>query len=142
MHADIIPLVIGLTIFLASLISLRFVLSVAIIEILLGSILGNLGFHTEEWMIYIAKFGGITLTFLAGTEVDLKQMKEKFKESFLIGFFSFVVPFLCVALYTHFIAGWTLAASLIAGTALSTTSLAVVYSVLVEQASREPGSEN
>jgi len=132
MHADIIPLVIGITIFFASLISLRFGLSVAIIEILLGSILGNLGFHTEEWMIYIAKFGGITLTFLAGTEVDLKQMKEKFKESFLIGFFSFIVPFIGVSLYSYFVARWSLQASLIAGTALSTTSLAVVYSVLVE----------
>jgi len=132
MHADIIPLIIGITIFIASLISLRFGLSVAIIEILLGSILGNLGFHTEEWMIYIAKFGGITLTFLAGTEVDLKQMKEKFRESFLIGFFSFLIPFVVVSLYTYYVSGWTLQASLIAGTALSTTSLAVVYSVLVE----------
>jgi Kef-type K+ transport system membrane component KefB len=42
------------------------------------------------------------------------------------------VPFLGVFLYTYYVVNWDLAASLIAGTALSTTSLAVVYSVLVE----------
>jgi len=59
-------------------------------------------------------------------------MKEKFKETFLIGFFSFLTPFIGVFLYTYYIANWNLFASLIAGTALSETSLAVVYSVLVE----------
>jgi Kef-type K+ transport system membrane component KefB len=59
-------------------------------------------------------------------------MREKFKVSMLIGGFSFLCPFLGVFLYTFYVAGWTIKASLIAGTALSTTSLAVVYSVLVE----------
>ncbi|MCK7508306.1 MAG: cation:proton antiporter [Desulfobacterales bacterium] len=68
-------------------------LSVAIIEITLGTIAGNLGLKTEEWMLYIAQFGGIILTYLAGTEIDTKLFKEKFKESFLIGFFSFLAPF-------------------------------------------------
>jgi Kef-type K+ transport system membrane component KefB len=83
-------------------------------------------------MMYLAGFGGIVLTFLAGTEIDTKLMKEKFKESFLIGGFSFLLPFAGVFLFTYYVSGWTLRASLIAGTALSTTSLAVVYSVLVE----------
>lgn len=132
MKADIIPLIAGSLIFLASLISLRIGVSVAIVEIVLGALAGNLGFRTEEWMLYLANFGGILLTFLAGTEIDTTLLREKFKESFLIGFFSFLLPFLGVAVYVHFIEGWTLPASLIAGTALSTTSLAVVYSVLVE----------
>jgi len=132
MHADIIPVIAGLLIVLASLISLRTGLSVAIIEILLGAIAGNLGFHTEPWMSYLAGFGGIILTFLAGAEVDTKILKEKFKESMLIGGLSFFVPFLLVGCYTYFIAHWSINASLIAGIALSTTSLAVVYAVLVE----------
>lgn len=132
MEADITSLVVGLIVLLSSLISLRAGLSVAIIEILLGAAAGNLGIKPEEWMVYLASFGGILLTFLAGTEIDTRLMKEKFKESFLIGFFSFLVPFIGVFLYTYYIAGWGLQASLIAGTALSTTSLAVVYSVLVE----------
>jgi Kef-type K+ transport system membrane component KefB len=130
---QLIPLLVGITILIASLISLRLGLSVAIIEILLGVIAGNLGIvQTQDWMLFIASFGGILLTFLAGTEIDTELMKEKFKESFLIGFFSFLAPFIVCSLYTYYFAGWNLPAALIAGVALSTTSLAVVYSVLVE----------
>ncbi len=132
MDIGITSLIVGLIVLLSSLISLKVGLSVAIIEILLGAIAGNMGIAPEEWMIYLAGFGGILLTFLAGTEIDTQLMKEKFKESFLIGFFSFFVPFIGVFLYTYFIADWSMQASLIAGIALSTTSLAVVYSVLVE----------
>jgi len=131
MRAEII-LVAGILVFISSLISLRVGLSVAIIEIILGAIAGNLGVQPDDWMLYLASFGGILLTFLAGTEIDTKLMKEKFKVSFLIGFFSFLTPFIGVFLYTYYIANWNLFASLIAGTALSETSLAVVYSVLVE----------
>ena len=132
MSSDIIPLVVGLLIFLASLVSLWFGLSVAIIEITLGAIAGNLGLQAEEWMLYMATFGGIFLTYLAGTEIDTQLMQEKFKESFLIGSFSFLLPFIGVFLFTYYLAGWDLNAALIAGIALSTTSLAVVYAVLVE----------
>ncbi len=131
MRADII-LIAGVLVFISSLISLRVGLSVAIIEILLGAIAGNLGVQPDDWMLYLASFGGILLTFLAGTEIDTKLMKERFKESFLIGTFSFLLPFIVIFLYTYYVSGWSLQASLIAGTALSTTSLAVVYSVLVE----------
>lgn len=132
MSSDIIPLVVGLLIFLASLFSLWLGLSVAIIEITLGAIAGNLGLQAEEWMLYMATFGGIFLTYLAGTEIDTQLMQEKFKESFLIGSFSFLLPFIGVFLFTYYLAGWDLNAALIAGIALSTTSLAVVYAVLVE----------
>ena len=132
MRGDYIPLAVGLLVFLASIISLRLGLSVAIIEIFLGAIAGNLGLKTEDWMIYIAQFGGIILTYLAGTEIDIRLFREKFKESFLIGFFSFLIPFIAAFLFTFCITGWSYKAALIAGIALSTTSLAVVYSVLVE----------
>jgi Kef-type K+ transport system membrane component KefB len=132
MHADVTPLIVGILVFFASLISLRLALSVAIVEILLGAIAGNFGLHTTEWMQYLATFGGIILTFLAGTEIDTKVMKESFKESFLIGGLSFLTPFVVVALVAHFFLHWGIRSSLIAGIALSTTSLAVVYSVLVE----------
>jgi len=132
MRGDYIPLAVGLLVFLASIVSLRLGLSVAIIEIFLGAIAGNLGLKAEDWMIYIAQFGGIILTYLAGTEIDIRLFKEKFKESFLIGFFSFLIPFIAAFLFTFYIIGWSYKAALIAGIALSTTSLAVVYSVLVE----------
>jgi len=132
MHTDYIPLIVGGLVLVASLISLRIGLSVAIIEILLGAISGNLGLGTDDWMIYFANFGGIILTFLAGTEIDTKMMRDNFKESFLIGSLSFITPFIGVFLYTLYVSHWSMQASLIAGCALSTTSLAVVYSVLVE----------
>lgn len=130
-QANILILVIA--IFIASLISLRVGMAVAIIELIVGAIFGNLGFlHATDWMTMIASFGGILLTFMAGTEIDTQVMREKYKESFLIGFFSFLAPFIGASLYTYFIAGWNIQAALIAGIALSTTSLAVVYSVLLE----------
>jgi Kef-type K+ transport system membrane component KefB len=130
-YANVFVLVI--VILLSSLISLRLGLAVAIIELVIGAIFGNLGFlHATDWMTLIATFGGILLTFMAGTEIDTHVMREKYKESFLIGFFSFLAPFIGVSLFTYFIAGWNLQAALIAGIALSTTSLAVVYSVLLE----------
>lgn len=132
MEASVVPLMAGLMVFLASLISLRLGLSVAIVEILLGAVAGNMGMQAEEWMTYLAGFGGILLTFLAGTEIDTALMRGKFKQCFLIGGLSFLVPFVGVFLYAYYVSGWGLQAALIAGTALSTTSLAVVYSVLVE----------
>lgn len=91
MKADITPLIIGLLIYFSSLVSLRFAISVAIVEILLGMVAGNLGLHTEEWMTYLAGFGGIVLTFLAGAEIDTRMMRDKFRESFLIGSFHLAV---------------------------------------------------
>jgi Kef-type K+ transport system membrane component KefB len=132
MSAEITPLVVGLIILVSSLLSLRLGISVAILEIVFGAAAGNSGMEVQGWMVYLANFGGVLLTFLAGTEIDTRLMKENLWSSFLIGAFSFLLPFAGIFLYTYYVAGWNYQASLIAGTALSTTSLAVVYSVLVE----------
>ncbi len=130
---SIVPLIAGILIFLASLISLRLGFSVAIIEILLGVIAGNyFGFQAEPWMTYLAGFGGIVLTFLAGAEVDLRLLRAKAKESLAIGGLSFLLPLLAGAAFAYFGLHWQLHASLLAGIALSANSIAVVYSVLVE----------
>jgi Kef-type K+ transport system membrane component KefB len=131
-HVDITPLAVGLIILLASLVSLRLGISVAIIEILFGAVAGSFGLRVEPWMTYLAKFGGVLLTFLAGTEIDTVLFRERFSASLQIGTLSFFLPFAGVALFCFYVNGWQLNASLVAGVALSTTSLAVVYSVLVE----------
>ena len=96
--ADVFPLILGIIILLASVISIKTGISVTVVEIAIGVIIGNLGFfHSESWMIYIASFGGILLTFLAGVEIDVDLMKDNFKESFTIGFLSFLIPFLVSA---------------------------------------------
>lgn len=128
-----IALVIGLLVFLASLISVEAGISVALIEITLGVIGGNfLKISSTPWLTFLAGFGGILLTFLAGAEVDLVILGEKAKESLLMGGISFLAPFLGAIAYCHWVAHWTWYASIIGGIALSTTSLAVVYAVLVE----------
>jgi Kef-type K+ transport system membrane component KefB len=60
-------------------------------------------------------------------------MRQRLPASLGIGFTSFAGPFVVASLVSYFLLDWTLKASLIAGTALSTTSLAVVYAVLVER---------
>src|SRR3989442_11125690 len=123
----------GLLVFAASLTSVEIGVSVALIEIALGVIAGNfLGLASPAWMDFLASFGSILLTFLAGAEVDPRVMREKFKESLLIGGFSFAAPFVGAWLFCALVLGWSGPAAQIAGVALSTTSLAVVYAVLVE----------
>jgi len=123
----------GALILLASMASIELGLSVAIVEILLGVIGGNfLGLHTTPWMDFLAGFASIVLTFLAGAEVDPDLLREKWRESLLMGGVSFLAPFLTAIAFAYWGLGWSLQAAQIAGVALSTTSLAVVYAVLVE----------
>jgi len=117
----------------AAVLSVRIAISIALLEIMVGVIGGNfLPLQRTEWVNFLAGFGSILLTFLAGAEVDPEVMKKKFKESMAIGVFSFLAPFLGVMAYAYYVAGWSLAEAQIAGIALSTTSVAVIYSVMIE----------
>jgi Kef-type K+ transport system membrane component KefB len=118
----------------ASIISVEAGISVALIELALGVALGNV-FNLDpnaSWLAFIASFASVVLTFLAGAEVDPDDFRERFAASIAIGVVSFLGPFVAATLIALGPLGWTVKASLIAGTALSTTSLAVVYAVLVE----------
>jgi Kef-type K+ transport system membrane component KefB len=129
----LIATIAGVLILLASMASVEFGLSVAIIEIVLGVVGGNLlGLHTTSWIDFLAGFASIVLTFLAGAEVDPDLLREKWKESLLIGGISFLAPFLGAMAFAYWVLHWSGPAAQIAGVALSTTSLAVVYAVLVE----------
>jgi Kef-type K+ transport system membrane component KefB len=118
----------------ASLISIWAGISVALVEILVGVIAGNfLGIHaTTDWINFLALLGSGVLTFLAGAEIDPRSLKANLRVSGLIGVLSFGVPFMTVWLFTQFVLGWPLQQAQIAGVALSTTSVAVVYAVMVE----------
>jgi Kef-type K+ transport system membrane component KefB len=119
---------------IASMVSVEVGISVALIELALGVVLGNV-FNLDpnaSWLTLIAGFASVVLTFLAGAEVDPDDFRERFGPAVGIGVVSFAGPFVVAALVTIGPLGWTTEASLIAGTALSTTSLAVVYAVLVE----------
>src|SRR6266705_1060353 len=82
--------------FVASVVSIRTGISVALIEIGMGVIGGNfLGLETSEWV-------------------------------------NFLAPFLGAWAFAYWVTGWTYQGALICGIALSTTSVAVVYAVMVE----------
>src|SRR5436190_19101648 len=118
----------------ASFVSIWTGISVALIEIFVGVLAGNL-FHLQannEWIGFLAMLGSGVLTFLAGAEIDPRSLRENLRASALIGFISFAVPFGVVWLFAQFVLGWSLREAQIAGIALSTTSVAVVYSVMIE----------
>jgi Kef-type K+ transport system membrane component KefB len=119
--------------FVASVLSIRTGISVALLEIAMGVIAGNfLGFHTNEWINFLATFGAGLLTFLAGAEIDPDSLRMHLKAALVIGFVSFLVPFLAAWAVGYWVIGWTYQGALICGIALSTTSVAVVYAVMVE----------
>lgn len=126
----------------ASLISIRAGISVALIEIGVGIVGGNtIGLPTTPWIDFLASFGAVLLTFLAGAEIDPVSLRRDLKVSLAIGAISFALPFGAAFLVAYLGLGWDLQASEIAGLALSTTSVAVVYAVMIESglAGREIG---
>src|SRR6266542_4406872 len=108
---------------LASVVSIRLGVWVALIEIGMGVIGGNfLGFHSTPWIDFLATFGSGLLTFLAGAEIDPESLRKHLKPSLVIGGVSFLLPFLGAVAFAHYVVGWELHAAQIAGIALSTTS--------------------
>lgn len=117
----------------ASVLSIRVGLSVALAEIFVGVVGGNfLGFHPTPWIDFLATFGSVLLTFLAGAEIDPESFRRHLRPSLAIGGLSFLIPFLGAMGFAFFVLGWEWRAAEIAGIALSTTSVAVVYAVMIE----------
>jgi ribosomal protein S18 acetylase RimI-like enzyme len=86
------------TILLASTISVELGLSVALIELLAGVIVGNTAHVVvPSWLTFVGSFAGIVLTFQAGAEVDVPQLVREWKASVSIGLVSFFAPFAVVA---------------------------------------------
>jgi Kef-type K+ transport system membrane component KefB len=118
---------------LASLISIRIGLSVALVEIMVGAVAGNtIGLELTPWINYLAGFGAILLTFLAGTEIEAEVIRKHLGPSIGIGIASFLAPYLGCLLFARYALGWPWPQAQIAGIALSTTSVAVVYAVMIE----------
>lgn len=117
----------------SSLLSLKIGISVALVEIIVGIIAGNtIHPNITPWVKFLSSFGAVILTFLAGAELERDVIKKYWKESLIFGLIGFFAPFIGAWLIAQFILGWELKQAQLAGIALSTTSVAVVYAVMVE----------
>jgi Kef-type K+ transport system membrane component KefB len=117
----------------SAFIAIRVKMPAALIEIIAGVVAGNIiGLQTNAWIDFVAGFGSIMLTFLAGAEIDPVVLRRQLVPSTVLGAASFGAPFLAAMAFAFFFGHWTVQASKIAGIAMSTTSVAVVYAVMVE----------
>ncbi len=137
---NIAALWLGLAV-LSAIIAYHLKVSIALIEICVGAAAGavatkyfgagSLG-SSMEWLRFLASAGAVLLTFLAGAELDPKVIQVKWKEVVVVGIVGFLAPFLGCAAVAHYLLHWSGQASWLAGVALSTTSMAVVYAVMLE----------
>lgn len=102
-------------------------------QLVIGAVAGaNALGAKQEWVTFLAGTGAIVLTFLAGAELDPDVFRAKWRESTAVGLTGFFAPFVGAALVAHYVVGWAWRPSWLAGVALSTTSVAVVYAVMLE----------
>jgi glutathione-regulated potassium-efflux system ancillary protein KefC len=126
---------------IAGLLSVWLRVSTALTEIVVGTVaqlvIGTafgataLGID-ESWVKFLAGVGAIVLTFLAGAELDPVVFKKKWQEATALGLVGFFFPFFGCAAAAHYVLGWAVMPSWLGGVALSTTSVAVVYAVMIE----------
>jgi Kef-type K+ transport system membrane component KefB len=131
----------------ATLLAIWFKVSTALSEIVVGTVAqlvigvfltGIFGFAqgglagNTQWITFLAGTGAIVLTFLAGAELDPAIFKTKWKEASVIGLAGFFGPFFGCTAIAHYVLHWAIMPSWLCGVALSTTSVAVVYAVMLE----------
>jgi glutathione-regulated potassium-efflux system ancillary protein KefC len=126
---------------IATLLSIWFRIASALSEIVVGTVaqlvigafIGGAVLGVDQsWIKFLSGAGAILLTFLAGAELDPAIFKLKWKEASVVGLASFAAPFLGCAAVAYWGLHWTVPASWLAGVAMSTTSVAVVYAVMLE----------
>jgi glutathione-regulated potassium-efflux system ancillary protein KefC len=125
----------------ATLCAIWFRVSTALSEIIVGTLaqlivvvlFGGTGLGAQApWIGFLAGTGAIVLTFLAGAEIDPTVFRVKWKEATVVGLAGFFAPFLGSAAIARYVLHWEPMPSWLAGVALSTTSVAVVYAVMLE----------
>jgi len=124
---------VAIAVLAAGIISLRINVSSSIIEVFAGVVLANaLGVGLAQWLDFLGTFGGLILTFLAGAEIEFSLLRNKAKESVVIGSMAFLAPLVGEFLFLSLVAKWSFQATVAASLALTTTSIAVVYAILTE----------
>lgn len=102
-------------------------------QLVIGAVIGTAALGADQgWIKFLSGTGAIVLTFLAGAELDPEVFRRKWKEATAVGLISFFAPFVVCAAAARWWLGWGVEASWLAGVAMSTTSVAVVYAVMIE----------
>jgi glutathione-regulated potassium-efflux system ancillary protein KefC len=102
-------------------------------QLIIGALIGASALGTDQsWIKFLASTGAVILTFLAGAELDPQVMRREWKQATMVGLVAFAGPFLGCAAVARYLIGWSSDASWLTGIALSTTSVAVVYAVMLE----------
>ncbi|MDI6715909.1 MAG: cation:proton antiporter [Actinomycetota bacterium] len=126
---------------LSAIIAYHLRISIALVEICVGVVAAAVATYfgkadalgsNLEWLRFLASSGAVVLTFLAGAELDPDVIRMKLKEVSVIGLIGFFAPFFGCAALAYYVLGWSSQASWLSGVALSTTSMAVVYAVMLE----------
>jgi len=121
---------------LSTVIAYHLKMSIALIEICVGVAAASVANYffganalgsNQEWLRFLASTGAILLTFLTGAELDKNyRCQEKGGVGCRVHWIPGTFPGL--RSFGH----WSAQASWLAGIALSTTSMAVVYAVMLE----------
>jgi Kef-type K+ transport system membrane component KefB len=104
-----------------------------VVGIAAGAVIGSAALGSDaSWIKFLSGAAAIVLTFLAGAELDPVVFRAKWKEATAVGLVSFAAPFLVCTAAAYYLLHWDVQASWLAGIAMSTTSVAVVYAVMLE----------
>lgn len=126
---------------LSAVVAYHLRVSIALVEICVGVVaaavtglfgIAGLPGADLDWLRFLAASGAVLLTFLAGAELEPEVLRDKLKEVTVVGLVGFFAPFLGCAAIARYLLDWSPQASLLSGVALSTTSMAVVYAVMLE----------
>ncbi len=128
---------------IAGVLSFELGVSTSILEIVAGIIARSIfGITNLDEINVLAHLGVVSLMYAAGLEIDLDLLRKYLKSSFAIGFSSFFTPFVIIFFTSILVFElWVWQAMLVA-IALSTTSLAIVYPVLLESGPLSPLRKN
>ena len=127
-------ILVSLLIFLAGIISLEIKVSVAIMEIMAGIVAGNFfRLMSSDWIDNMSLFGLLGLMFFAGFETNVNMLKKNWRSSLTIGVSSFLAPFFLVLVSGYFLLTMEIKEALLFSIGLSTTSVALLYSIFKEK---------
>jgi Kef-type K+ transport system membrane component KefB len=130
-----ISLAVALCLILAAALSAELKISSAVLEISFGLLLSlfipDMG-HVP-WLSYLAKLGMLALMFVAGFELDVGQLRRRWKSSGTVGVFSLCLPLAGVYYLARYGLSLDHKSAALIGIGLSTTSLALVYHALREK---------